>query len=67
LRSHAQEQLERLAANYFNCAENMTATFSSGIKGVGLRATSGTVSGAIGFPIARAIIRATHTRHSPLR
>jgi ribosomal subunit interface protein len=35
LRGHAQEQLERLAAKYFNGAEDITATFSRGNKGAG--------------------------------
>jgi ribosomal subunit interface protein len=35
LRSHAQEQLERLSAKYFNGAEDITATFNRGNKGVG--------------------------------
>ncbi|WP_424136307.1 HPF/RaiA family ribosome-associated protein [Roseomonas chloroacetimidivorans] len=35
LRTHATEQLSRLSAKYFNGAEDITATFSPGGKGVG--------------------------------
>jgi ribosomal subunit interface protein len=35
LRTHAMEQLERLSAKYFDGAEDITATFSRGNKGVG--------------------------------